>query len=210
MTAPHVVRRVRANHLDRPGTETAALLATESGWRLSGLARIEYPEGPGVVRYRIDADRAWKTRTARIDLHLGPLARSVRIATQPDGRWHVGGMEQRDLRGCVDLDLTATAMTNTLPIRRLGLPVGSAATVPVAWMTFPDLEIHPVHQIYTRIAEDRYRYEAPHNRFSAEFTVDASGIVVDYPEYWTRRPPARRARPGRPDPGRRGGLSNLK
>ncbi len=210
MTPPRVVRRIRATRLDRPGTETAALLATESGWRLRGLVRTEYPEGPGVVRYRIDADRAWKTRTARIDLHLGLSARSVRITIRPDGRWHVGGMEQRDLRGCVDLDLTATAMTNMLPIRRLGLPVGSTAAIPVAWMTFPDLEIHPVHQIYTRVAEDRYRYEAPHNRFVAEFTVDGTGIVVDYPEYWTRRAPAGRASPRSAGPGRRGGLSNLK
>ncbi len=210
MTAARAVRRVRARHLDHPGTESATLFTTGSGWRLTGLVRVQYPEGSGSVRYRIDADRAWRTRTARIDLELEGTRRSVRVAADPSGRWDVAGMEQRDLRGCIDIDLTATAMTNTLPIRRLALPVGSRARIPAAWMTFPDLEIHPVRQIYTRLARDRYRFEAPHNGFVAEITVDDDGIVVDYPEYWTRMPPTADAGRRRAGSGGPGGLSNLK
>ncbi len=195
MTRARVVRRIWARRLDRPGVESATLFATATGWRLSGVARTNYPEGRGVVRYRIDCDPHWATRTALLQLRLGGALRSVRVVRDDRDRWEVGGLEQRDLRGCTDIDLTATATTNTLPIRRLGLPVGGSADIRAAWVTFPDLEIHPVRQIYTRVAEDRYRYEAPRNAFVAEFDVDELGVVNVYPGYWEQVPRPRRAPP---------------
>lgn len=197
MTRPRVVRRLWARRIDRPGMESATLFSTPSGWRLTGTVRTDYPEGPASLRYQIDCGPGWGTRNALLELKLGESRRSVRIARDERDRWQVGGLEQRDLRGCTDIDLTATAMTNTIPIRRLELPVGAKSEIRSAWVTFPDLEVHPVRQIYTRVAEDRYRFEAPHNAFVAEFDVDDFGFVILYPDYWERVPAPRGQRSAR-------------
>ena len=54
---------------------------------------------------------------------------------------------------CVDVDLSFTPATNTLPIRRLGLDIGEEAEIHVAWLVWPELTVQPVLQRYTRLAE---------------------------------------------------------
>jgi hypothetical protein len=49
---------------------------------------------------------------------------------------------------------------------------------------FPGLEIQPLAQTYTRLSENRYRYESP--GFSAELHVDELGLVITYKNGWER------------------------
>ena len=78
-----------------------------------------------------------------------------------------------------------TPATNTLPIRRLALPVGKTEAVTAAWVKFPDLEIQPLAQRYTRLGENRYRYESD-TGFSVEIELDEMGLVTLYPGGWER------------------------
>jgi hypothetical protein len=82
----------------------------------------------------------------------------------------------------VDVDLSFTPATNTLPIRRLGLEVGDEAEIHVAWLVWPELSVRPVLQRYARLAEDRYRYAQ--DDFEAELTVDEHGLVLEYEGLW--------------------------
>src|SRR4029450_5847699 len=72
-------------------------------------------------------------------------------------------------RDCVDVDLSFTPATNTLPIRRLGLDIGEEAEIHVAWLVWPELSVERVLQRYTRLAGGRYRYTQ--DAFEAELTV---------------------------------------
>ena len=83
---------------------------------------------------------------------------------------------------CVDVDLSFTPATNTLPIRRLGLEIGEEAEIHVAWLVGPKLSVQRVPQRYTRLAEDRYRYTQ--DEFEAELTVDRQGLVLEYEGLW--------------------------
>ena len=87
--------------------------------------------------------------------------------------------------GCHDVDLALTPATNTLPIRRLNLQVGSSESVVAAWVKFPDLTVQPLSQRYTRMTKDTYRYES-NTGFSAEIVVDDLGLVASYPGGWER------------------------
>ena len=78
------------------------------------------------------------------------------------------------------MDLGIGASTNTLPIRRLDLEVGEAAEIVAAWVRFPELSLEPLPQRYTRLAEDRFRYESLDSGFTAEILVDDLGLVVHY------------------------------
>jgi hypothetical protein len=82
----------------------------------------------------------------------------------------------------VDVDLSFTPATNTLPIRRLDLRVGDQAEIEVAWLTWPDLDVRPVRQVYARLEENRYRYTQ--GDFTAELVVDEQGLVLDYEGLW--------------------------
>ena len=47
---------------------------------------------------------------------------------------------------------------------------------------FPDLEVQPRPQRYTRIGTNIYRYESD-TGFSAEIVVDDLGLVITYPRW---------------------------
>jgi uncharacterized protein len=158
----------------------------QPGWALRGTAVAAYDAVPTEIRYRVVCDDRWLTRTVRVGvLHAGQK-RSLRLETAGDGRWLCDGEEVAAYRGCVDVDLGIGASTNTLPIRRLGLSVGQAAEIVAAWVRFPDLELTPLPQRYTRLAEDRYRYESLDSGFSADLVVDDQGLVVRYPQWCER------------------------
>lgn len=99
--------------------------------------------------------------------------------------WRSSGQELLDVRGCADVDLAVTPATNTLPIRRLNLQVGSSQSVIAAWVKFPDLTVQPLSQKYTRLSKNTYRYES-NTGFSAQITVDDFGLVTIYPGGWER------------------------
>jgi hypothetical protein len=74
------------------------------------------------------------------------------------GSWTIDGQAVRSLKGCSDVDLGCSPSTNTLPIRRLGLGIGSAKTIQAAWIRFPALTVEKAAQTYTRLDEFTYRY----------------------------------------------------
>jgi hypothetical protein len=84
------------------------------------------------------------------------------------------------LAGAIDVDFSASPFTNTLPIRRLDLDVDDEADLVAAYLSFPDLELLPDPQRYTRLDEDRYRFESLDSDFAADLTVDARGFVLEY------------------------------
>ena len=183
--------------LHHPGEDTSTLISTDDGWRLEGLARIRFPEGPTTVRYVVDCTRDWGPKTARIELRRKRQDRVLHIQVDSRGNWEVGGFRRKDLHGSAALDLAASPATNTIAVRRLDLPIGGSQEIPVAWMTFPDLEVRPVRQRYSRLSNDNYRYEGLHNGFIAEFDVDELGFVLNYPGFWERVHPSRHGTRGR-------------
>jgi uncharacterized protein len=118
--------------------------------------------------------------------HLTPAfcrARKLRtLAIEPQ--------ERPSLDGCLDLDISVTPFTNTLPVRRLELPPGASVDLLVAFLSVPELSFRPVHQRYTCLARSAtgglYRYEGLDSHFSADLLVDAQGLVVEYQGAWTR------------------------
>ncbi|RPI24643.1 MAG: hypothetical protein EHM57_02500, partial [Actinobacteria bacterium] len=70
----------------------------------------------------------------------------------------------------------------TLPIRRLDLAVGEAATVTAAWVGFPEHAVTRLEQRYERLDPTTYRYTA--GEFSVDLVVDDFGRVLSYPGVW--------------------------
>ena len=108
-----------------------------------------------------------------------------------EGHWKGRGAESvPELDGCIDVDISATPFTNTLPIRRLGLEPGKSTDVEVAYIRVPELLVGPERQRYgcleAQVEGGLYRLEALPSGFTAELPVDADGLVIDYPGLFRR------------------------
>ena len=96
---------------------------------------------------------------------------SLALSVESRGTWRSWSQELRDIHGYADVDLAVTPPTNTLPIRRLNLQVGSSESFIATWVKFPELTIQTLSQRYTRLGRNIYRYES-NTGFSAEIVVD--------------------------------------
>jgi hypothetical protein len=76
-------------------------------------------------------------------------------------------------------------LTNTLPVHRLRLAVGTSAEAPAAYVRATDLAINRLEQRYERIEDDgtleRYAYSAPQFAYTGTLAYDSSGLLLDYP-----------------------------
>ena len=154
------------------------LEAGPSGLRLSGVVLTPAHGTPLDVRYLVEADRDGLTRRVELELHGGAIRRVLLADGAGHWRWE-GGPELAEVAGSLDVDLTVTPATNTLPIRRLAqLETGQAADLQMAWVQFPGLEVIASAQRYQRLAADRWHFST--GDFHAELLVDPDGLVLDY------------------------------
>jgi hypothetical protein len=164
---------VETGALDRCRLETGP-----DGLRLSGTVLTPEHGSPLDVRYLVEAGPDGLTRRVELELDGGATRRVLLADGAGHWRWE-GGPELAEVAGSLDVDLTVTPATNTLPIRRLAaLEVGRAADLHMAWVQFPGLEVLASAQRYERLAPDRWRFST--DGFQAELLVDPDGLVLDY------------------------------
>jgi hypothetical protein len=145
--------------------------------------------------YQITCDAAWRVG----DVHVTsshPTTSALHLHSDGAGHWsNTSGEPLLALDGCMDIDFAATPFTNTPPIRRLNLKPAETAEIAVVYIDAPSLDVTPVRQRYTCRARDadgaRYRFDAlPYaalpDGFVAELSVDAEGLVRDYPPLFRR------------------------
>lgn len=187
-------RTVLWRRTDIPGLEHVRLWepgtgrdrADAEGPRLEGVVLALYDELPMRVEYEISCTPRWETRRVRVTLTHGARMRTMELVADNDRRWWDSGEELAAVAGCIDVDLSVSPATNTLPIRRASLRVGGARDVTAAWIRFPSLDVQPLTQRYTRVGEREYRYESGGGAFTAQIEVDDLGLVVRYPPAWER------------------------
>jgi hypothetical protein len=87
------------------------------------------------------------------------------------------------------VDIQATPLTNTLPIRRLALQAGESTDIRLCYIEVPSLTVSPATQRYTALETGRlYRFESLESDFTADLPVDEDGFVLDYPGLFKRLP----------------------
>jgi len=169
-----------------PSLEHCRIDIGDEGIKVHGMV-VALDGGPIRFEYRIACDVSWTVRRLQVaELESGI---ELTFVSDGDGHWSDGtGEPLPAFDGCVDVDLTATPFTNTLPIRRLGLEPGDARDLRILYVLLPAMEARPANQRYTCLewgeAGGRYRYES--EDFSVDLPIDPDGLVRDYPGYWRR------------------------
>ncbi len=168
------------------GTDYCGLWHTADGWLLKGtVVGVLKDRRPMLANYEIYCDENWLTHRVQVERIIGSHVRTLSLSVESRGVWRSSDQELHEIHGCEDVDLAVTPATNTLPIRRHNLQVGSSESVIAAWVKFPDLTVAPLSQRYTRLSKDTFRYES-NTGFSAEIVVDDLGLVTAYPGGWER------------------------
>jgi uncharacterized protein len=169
----------------RSGFEVVYFGASGGGCLIEGWATAIEDGGTWAVEYAIEVDAAWATRTARIRGRSAAGFCSTLIEADGTGHWLVDGEPAPHLDGCLDVDLEASAVTNSLPVRRMCLPEAAQAAAPAAYVRAVGLEVQRLEQTYVRTTDEatcqRYDYTAPAFGFGARLLYDEAGLVLDYP-----------------------------
>jgi len=158
-------------------------------------------DGPArhTCRYELVTDPEWVSTRFEATVEGAGWLRTVRME-RAAGRWRVTTAEQGNLEALIptapfpgsedpsrlsdalDVDLYDSPLTNTLPIRRLGLlnqPPGTTRKITAAWILLPSLAVMPLEQTYTVLAPGKMRYSS--GDFTVDIDIDDEGYVVYYP-----------------------------
>jgi hypothetical protein len=175
------------------------LFADQAGLHARGTM-VATQQTPFTCRYEVFTDATWATARFEATVEGAGFIRTLRLE-RAAGRWRATAGEQGDLDAALgqrsglpgtedpsrlsrvlDVDLAYSPLTNTLPIRRLGLlqaAPGTTHTIEAAWVLLPSLEVVVATQTYTRLDGSAIRYSS--GTFTAEVAVDAAGYVEHYP-----------------------------
>ena len=170
------------------GFEHLQLRAEDGGYVARSIVLGVAGETPFRLDYKIKVDQHWRTRKLWVRA-VTPVNESERtLRSDGRGNWRNDkGMDLPALRDCVDVDITVTPFTNTLPINRLRLAPGQSVDIRVVYVTAPSLAIGASAQRYSRrSAGDDIFFESPAHDFSALLPIDDDGLVLDYPQLFRR------------------------
>ena len=140
-----------------------------------GLNEIDYQ-----INYLILLKRNWTTARFNISGHISHEKISIDAMKETNTGWNINGRYVDELRTCVDIDLSLTPFTNTLPINRLGLPVGDQQIIDVLYIDLLEKSWKAAQQKYIRLSANEYKFENVPNDFESRITVDENGLVVNY------------------------------
>jgi hypothetical protein len=138
------------------------------------------------VEYRIRTNPDWETVRVEINWRTGSSRSNLQLESDGKGNWTRSSQPSGVFKGCLDVDIPLTPFTNTLPINRLQLKPGDSRQIVVIYLDLLEGQIQPVRQQYTRLSDTQYHYQNVPNDFEAVITVDELGLVVDYPQLFTR------------------------
>ncbi|GAA4926204.1 putative glycolipid-binding domain-containing protein [Mucilaginibacter defluvii] len=137
------------------------------------------------VNYSLLLDSGWNCKEVYIEYISDGTPRSwhyVNIA----GGW-LGGTDTQPLHcDCIDVDISVTPFTNSLPFNRLKLQPGQTAQIEVLYFDVMAHSVFTTTQKYTCINEQTYKFEVADGSFAAELTIDSDGMVTSYPGLFER------------------------
>jgi len=169
------------------GLEHLDLRGGKRGWHAISSVIGETDGERFAAEHIVECDPKWRTKKAAV--RIVSNAQGVMLSSDGKGNW-LDEAEDRPLPaldGAIDVDITCTPFTNTLPIRRLKLEAGQSQEILVAYIDVPSLTVTADPQRYTCLEPlRRYRFESLDSDFVREIEVDEHGLVVLYPGLFRR------------------------
>jgi hypothetical protein len=136
------------------------------------------------LSYAMELERDFTFRSLSLERLDGAF---VQLVADGKGNWMDGeGRALGQLQDCLDVDISGTPFTNTLPVRRANLQPGVPRSVYVAYIPVDTLLPRREVQTYTRLDADHVNFRNADGSFEQVLEVDDEGFVTDYPTLFRR------------------------
>ena len=179
------------------GAELGRVTVTGSTLSATGVAIGTHPT-PYRVDYQLTTVDAYVTARLVVRTQGNAWRRALDLERASSGAWSCTTEAEGDLdqpapggelamvRGALDCDLGLSPTTNSMPVLRHRLHEGGGPIdLLMAWVSVPDLAVHPSRQRYTFVRRDStariVRFQSLDGPFEAEIGFDDDGVVLDYP-----------------------------
>jgi len=132
--------------------------------------------------YRIKLDDSEVVRTVKLERSDGQV---LELFSDGAGNWSDDRAEPLSaLKGCIDIDIWPTPLTNSLPIWRASWIDDAPQRFAMAWIDADEMTIRRSEQVYTRLDASHFRFQS--GDFDRVLQIDADGLVVSYPGLFER------------------------
>lgn len=171
-------RTVRWRALATPGLEHCHIAGNGRDIRVRGVII-----GPDYgLAYRLKLDDTGLLRTAKLERTDGV---TLELFADGAGNWSDDRADPLSaLRGCIDLDISATPMTNSLPIWRSDWEDNVAQRFAMAWVDIATMTVQRSEQLYTRLDPTHFRFQSAD--FDRTIALDDDHLVTTYPDLFER------------------------
>jgi hypothetical protein len=168
--------------------EAARILLGERGLRATGSlvsCRQEDTEAYS-ASYSLVTDETGVVQRLTVRTTRAQGEQAVTLTRSEEGIWlvdHGQDAARTNFGGALDADLEFSPLFKALPVRRLGLHRNAAKhDLAMVFVSLPSLEVSQVPQTYrTASLGEPAVVGISTDSFETELTVDADGLVLDYP-----------------------------
>lgn len=174
------------NGVDRHSLEDCRIAINGQSVEIDSIILGQYEKEIFRVEYRIKTDQQWRTRWFEIKTRLGNKDQYFSMESDGLGNWNSNGRQETMFNECLDIDISLTPFTNTLPINRLNLAAQGTSEIQVVYVDVLNNSVRPARQKYSHVSGSKYKYENIPNDFDALISVDEQGLVIDYPSLFNR------------------------
>ncbi|MCT1445303.1 putative glycolipid-binding domain-containing protein [Corynebacterium sanguinis] len=179
-------------HINNPSIRNEARVRFHD----AGLSATGTQHGEGYrAAWTLSAVENWVTQRVAIDVVGEGWRRHLDLVRTDSGEWtpaieesgiqplglpSPGIAESADLSAALDCDLALCPLTNTMPIRRLGLLEAEVPSTQLlmAWIDVPSLQVIASDQYYSSINPGAVRYSSGTRGVDVELEVDREGVVL--------------------------------
>lgn len=180
-------QRVIWNHLESAGAEYVTLKKLSSHIEVQGTVLLVHEGLPHHYTYHLRLGHDWKTRKVKVfeEGHPEPFI----VQSHNQDKWWVNGEYDEDLDGAMNVDLTITPFSNSLPINRVTWNLGERRTFKMVCIDVLNKKVQPLIQVYTYLGDsDGHRiFQYRCRDYETAIVVDQEGWVVEYPGAFNRR-----------------------
>ncbi|WP_160847724.1 putative glycolipid-binding domain-containing protein [Pontibacillus yanchengensis] len=180
-------QRIIWQNKETAGCEYVHIIEDDESIIAKGTVLFVEKGQPYQVNYEIEVDQHWITKGVRIQLN--EAYKELNLQTNNKGKWCLNGNRVKDMDGTIDVDLSVTPLSNTLPIKRCTWREGETKTFQMLYIDIPSFDLKKLKQTYTYIGRDNnqrtFRYTC--QDYKTTISVDEDGFVIEYPNLFTRK-----------------------
>ncbi|WP_335872761.1 putative glycolipid-binding domain-containing protein [Bacillus sp. 2205SS5-2] len=181
-------KKVFWEHKEQSGSEYLRISENDTNIIAEGLVLFTYKRDAYKFSYEVIMDINWHTK--RVEIINLELNEKLQLDSNCKGKWFLENSELLEMGGVIDIDISVTPFSNTLPINRFKWELGQERNFNMLYIDVPTLEFMKLQQQYKFIGSSdngirKFQYKC--RDFETVVTVDQDGLIIEYPDVFIRR-----------------------